>query len=91
MNEKYLASIIGGTVHQPNTLEEELAKLSKAELCHRWAEYKQAGQRCFVLKEFHLIRMSPHSSPLGKQRPVATMIYNALYGFTKSSDEKRVA
>ena len=91
MNNKYLASIIGGTVHTLPTLEDELAKLSKSELCKRWAEYKARGQRCFVLKELHMIRSAPFGTALGKQAPTAVLVYGVLYDWTKASDEKKVA
>lgn len=89
MDEKYLKQIIGGTVHSLPTLEDELAKLSKAQLCHRWSEYKAAGHRCFVLKELWMIRTS---QSLAHQNAVANVVYGTMYGWTRNVEiGKRVA
>jgi hypothetical protein len=89
MDEKYLKQVIGGTVHTIPTLEQELARLSKAQLCHRWGEYKDAGHRCFVLKELWIIRTQ---RGLEHQQGVAQLVYGTMYGWTRNAEiGKRVA
>ncbi len=91
MNDKYLSSIIGGLVHSLPTLEDELAKLTQAQLCHRWSTYAASGHRCFVLKELHLIRSACHASKLAKLNGSATLVYGSLYRWTPSEAGKKVA